>query len=473
MKIGNIEKTFIGIIFVGIVLRLIFYSYDRPFWNDECALALNLVDFNFLNCFKSLNYGQAAPPLFLIISETFTKFIPDIELSLRFFPLISSILSLFVFYDLSRRILNKKSTILFAFILFCFNYRLIYYAQEFKQYSSDVLIFISILASYFYLNIKNISTKRLTCFSIAYAINIWLSFTSLFSIFTVLSVLLLKQFKEYKKTIALALPTLISLGFFYISQHHLATSSFLHNYWAEGFISPNFSNILPLIFNYFSFSFNNLFLFLLFLIGIVLKLKEIKNEKSLILILPLILAMALSYFSVYPLSARVALYLIPIFILLSVQILDYINIKNKLLKYFLYSVIIFLGSFTVILNSMIIISLRKFEYEDIIFALNSAKQTMRANDILYIPDGSKISYEFYKKNFHFKNVMLEEKRITDSKDYENFLNTLPKGRTYYYIFCHFPNKQERLNNIYLWAKEKKDFKIEVDKSLNAMVVFTQ
>lgn len=471
-KMTNLDKFFLSVILIGIIIRIILYSYGRPLWNDECALALNLVDFNCINCFKSLNYGQAAPPFFLLLSALFSKLILNTELSLRFFPLISSILSIFVFYDLSNKMLTKKITIFFALLLFCFNYQLVYYAQEFKQYSSDVLIFLSILTSYFYLSIKNASIKKIVFTGITYATCIWLSFTSLFAIFTVFCILILKD-KTYQKIFILSIPIALSFICFLSTQHHLASSEYLHNYWAEGFINHSFNNFFSILINYFIFAFNNLFLFILFFVGIILKTLGIKDEKSLMLLIPSFLAIFLSYLSIYPLSSRVALYLTPVFIFFIVQILDYINFKHKIMNYSLCSCIIFIGSLSAVTISIYKIDKKNFEYENIIFPLNIAKQSAKNNDIVYISDGSIISYEFYKKNFHFKNVMMEEKRITDFNDYANFLDSLPKGKTYYYIFSHFPNKQNRLNNLYLWAKTKKDFKIYADKSSNALIIFTQ
>lgn len=458
---------------LGVLLRIVFYSYNRPLWNDECALALNIIDSSVFSCFKTLSFSQAAPPIFLLISKMFYTLIPLPEFALRFFPLVCSILSIFVFYDFSKQILNKKSTIFFALILFCFNYQLIYFAQEFKQYSTDVLIFLLILTSYFRLKITESSVKKLVAIGVFYAACVWLSFTSVFAIAALFCVLTIKNIKEYKKITLLALPILFSITLLYINQHSLSSNDFLHQYWAEGFIKTNFSNLFLIITNYFIFAFNNLFLFLLFFVGLILKIKNIKSEKSLLLLAPILLAIFMSYFSIYPLSSRVSLYLIPIFILFIVQVIDYINFKNKMANSILiYFIIIFASAF-VIANSLFKINLDHFEYEDILTPLNIASQEMSAGDILYLSDGSLISYDYYKRRFKFKNVMREEKRIMDMNLYSKELNNLPKGKTYYYVYSHSPEKQKRLNDVYLWAKGKKNFRVYADKSSNALIIFSQ
>lgn len=474
-KIVGFEIVFLIIIIIlGIILRIIFYSYDRPFWNDECALALNIVDYNFLNYFKPLNYGQAAPPFFLIISALFSKIIPGDALSLRFLPLISSILSIFVFYFLSKNILKRKASVIFALILFCFNYQLLYYAQEFKQYSSDVLIFITILNSYFYIKLDNYDTKKLLIMGSAYALAIWLSFTSLFAIFAVLCVLFLKNIKDYKKILLLFFPVIISFLLFYISQSHLSSSKFLHDYWSDGFINKNFNNFFSVFLQFFIFGFNNLFLLLFFVIGLISNLFTAKNQKSSLIFIPLFVAILLSYFSIYPLSSRVSLYLIPIFILFIAKTIDAVTFKNKVINYGICLIIISVGVSFPIINSIYKIGLKKFDYENIIAPLQMAKEKMAPDDILYISDGAGISYQYYKNRFNFKNIIIEKKRIKNQNDYVYFLdNNLDNGKTYYYIFSHFPNKRERLNNVYLWAKGKQNFKIYADKYANALIVFTQ
>lgn len=473
LKTKKINIIFFIIIAIGIAYRVLFYSYDRPFWNDECALAFNIMPLNFINFFKPLQFSQAAPPFFMVISGIFYKLMPAQELSLRFFPLISSIASIFIFYCFCRKILNKKSTILLALILFCFNYRLIYYAQEFKQYSSDILIFLGILTSYFYLDLKTLNVKKLVLAGCIYAGLIWVSFTSLFALVTIFIMLFFKNKTFYKNLTLLILPSIISVICFYIFQHHLAANQYLLEYWKDGFIKHNFSNFFTVLTNYFAYGFNSLIIFFFFVAGLVLKLLKIKDEKSLIILIPVFLALVVSYLNIYPLESRVSLYLIPIGILFAVQIIDYINFKSKILNYVIYSLLIFVLSFPAIINSTYKLALKDYDKEDIMTPLLQANKMMKAGDVLYIPDGSELSYNFYKNRFNFKTVIIEKQRVNDTASYLNLLEKLPKDKTYYYVFCHFPNKKQRLISVYQWAKNKKDFKIFADKYYNSLVIFTQ
>ena len=63
--------------FVGIFLRTLFYSYDRPFWLDEASIALNILDKGYWDFFKPLEKLQVAPPFSLIFSKLLLNIIQE------------------------------------------------------------------------------------------------------------------------------------------------------------------------------------------------------------------------------------------------------------------------------------------------------------------------------------------------------------------------------------------------------------
>lgn len=464
---------YILIIFLGIILRVMFYSYERPLWHDECALALNLDNWGFINIFVPLKHSQAAPVLFLLVSKLSLVSALYAEFCLRFFPLISGVLSIFAFYFLAKKVFQKESSVFLALILFAFNYRLIYYSQEFKQYSSDVFVFVLILLSYFYLDMEKRTKLQAFLIGLVYSLIIWFSYTSLFAMFSVFFILVLKHLKEYKKIILMALPVFFSFLFFYIAQRHLSSNDFLYDYWAKGFLNKNFSNLLSLFYEYFKYSFGSKFIMFAFLAGIIMKLRHIKQEGTLIIFVPLFLAVILSYFSIYPLHSRVSLYLIPVIILFVAQIFDSVQLKNKFLNYAIYSTIILILCASNVCRCAKNIVLKNYLKEDTVKFLTLAKNQMKDGDILYIPIGSFMGYEYYGGKFtNLKNVVTEEEYMINNDEYCKYLNELEKGKTYYYVFTHFPNKRKRLESVYGWAKDKKDFEIYSDKDNNALIVFS-
>ncbi len=242
-KINVYKITLVILFLIGCGLRLIFFSYNRPFWNDECALALSIRDT--WNYIEPLKYSQAAPHLFMYFSKLIYTIFGQTEMYLRIIPLLSAIAGLGVFYFLAKNILTKKSSVLVAFALYSFCYPLCYYAQEFKQYSSDVLCFELILLSYFYLNkIKTLRAKIL--YGTACSILIWFAFPSAFAIFAVFLTLLIFDFQMFKRFLPALIPICINIILFYFANKHLNSNEYLHTFWAKGFINHGFLHFLQL-----------------------------------------------------------------------------------------------------------------------------------------------------------------------------------------------------------------------------------
>ena len=468
----NTYKIFIFIgIAIGVILRILFFSYNRPFWNDECALALNIK--NNWNFFVPLLYNQAAPQLFMYVSKFLYTIFPAKEIALKIIPLLSSIGSLWLFYLLAKKYLTKKISIIIAIFTFSICYPLCYFAQEFKQYSSDVLCFIAILLTYFNIDKYATNKNKIIIYGIICAISIWFSFASIFALSSIFLTLLIFDREKLKKLIFAIIPTAISLILFYFSNKYLNSSEYLHTYWKEFFITKNLSNLSNLMIFNVKYVFNNI-LPLLFIIStiIISLIKDNKNKNFYLLSFTLITAMLLSYFGIYPFSTRLILYLIPIFILLSVKILDFINIKNILIRSFLFFLIAFYLIMPPLLNSYSKIIKKNYTSENILYPLITAISLAKDDDIIYISEGNKILYEYYKDYINSnKTIIIEDAAFANEKDYINHLNKLPSGKTYYWILAHNIKKSERVNSVYLWAKQKKNFQIYYDKNLNTLIIF--
>ncbi len=94
------------IFFVSIFLRTITYCYNRSLWHDEASLALNII--NDVNFFHPLLHNQFAPQIFMYITKLNTLIFGCNEMVLRFIPFIFGILSVFMFYFLSKEFLEKS-----------------------------------------------------------------------------------------------------------------------------------------------------------------------------------------------------------------------------------------------------------------------------------------------------------------------------------------------------------------------------
>ncbi|MGA2259218.1 MAG: hypothetical protein ABSG53_31480, partial [Thermoguttaceae bacterium] len=97
---------------VGVAVRLIRYLLRFPLWGDEAMLAMNFVERDCAGLMQPLDFHQVAPLLFLWTELTAVKVFGFHEWSLRLFPLLSGIASLFLFHRLARLLLRGPALVL-------------------------------------------------------------------------------------------------------------------------------------------------------------------------------------------------------------------------------------------------------------------------------------------------------------------------------------------------------------------------
>ncbi len=465
--LGFYKVSIILFFIVGIFLRVMFYSYGRPLWNDEAALALNIV--NRWNYFAPLDYSQAAPQLFMYLSKFFYLIIPAKTFALRVVPFVSSILSVFVFYKLCINILDKKFSQAGALAVFSICYPLCKYAQEFKQYSSDVLCFLLILLSYFYLG--KISEKAIwekILYGVFCSLLVWLSFSSFFALFALLTVILIFNRNILKQLFIPVLITGVNCLAVILVNLHLNSNVSLHSYWADSFLNKGFLHFLYLNISNIKYVFNIGLPFFFIVVSLVcVFIKQYRNYKTYLIVIPLVLTLVFSYLQVYPYSARIILFLIPVFILLYFKLIDFIKLKS------IGILLVLLGLLPVCIESAHNIIFRRYDEENILTSLQIISKEANSGDIVYISDGNSILYEYYKPYVSLQNsVIIENTRYNNENEYIENLEKLGKGKTYYWVYAHHPKKFERLRTVYLWTKNKPDFRMYSDKKGNALIRFT-
>jgi hypothetical protein len=141
----RIDFLMCAAVFLGIALRTVQYLANRSLWNDESALALNIIHRHVTELASPLDFGQAAPIGFLVVERLVTDAFGYSEYAFRLFPLICGLVSLPAFAWLARRILTPKAS-LFAMLLFALAGAAIYYSSEAKPYEGDVAATVVLLA---------------------------------------------------------------------------------------------------------------------------------------------------------------------------------------------------------------------------------------------------------------------------------------------------------------------------------------
>ena len=101
-----------GFVLLGVILRLFGFLLRQPLWVDECMLAENYLDRGYLDLLRPLENYQVAPVGFRWIELTVVKLFGYSEWSLRLFPLICGIGSLFLFRHLAERVLSGAALVL-------------------------------------------------------------------------------------------------------------------------------------------------------------------------------------------------------------------------------------------------------------------------------------------------------------------------------------------------------------------------
>ena len=167
------------IITVGILVRVRQYIADRSLWLDESMLSSNILNRTFSGLLQPLDFGQGAPIGFLFLEKLAVLTGGPSEYSLRFFPLLSGVIALVVFYKVSVRYI-KNEAVPISVLLFSFCYPLIRYSSEVKQYSTDVLIasILYLLGSDFLS--RQSGNRKYVIFGLVGALSIWFSHVSVF-----------------------------------------------------------------------------------------------------------------------------------------------------------------------------------------------------------------------------------------------------------------------------------------------------
>ena len=444
------------IISLGIILRLSQYLYNRSLWLDEAHLANNIINLSYVELTNYIK-GVYAPIGFLWTEKFFSQLLGHSEYSLRLFPLLSGILSLFLFYKLSKYFLNNKSALI-ALSLFVLTDSLIYYSSEVKQYSSDVLFFLIIyLTMIGYQRIKNKKMTSLFLPAIVGMLSVWFSQPAIFilsglGLTFLLSAFIKRHLPQLKYYTFITSCWIISFLTYYFSfLRPSLTDKGLLDFWNYAF--PPF---LPISFNnliWYKETFLALFsaklLGLTFLwlgvpalfLGFFL-LYHRKNE-FLLLVLPITITFFASALHLYPFADRFILFLIPSFlIIISLGLERMVNFgrqsSRRSIK-FAVIVILTLLLFHPILNASYY-SFHPRTAEEIKPVLEYFQKNRQNEDIIYLYYGAIPAFDYYQNLAHLNSKYLRgiESRANPA-NYIIDLNQLMGNKRVWILFSHVYN----------------------------------
>lgn len=233
----------------GTAVRVVQYLYKRALWLDEASLALNIVQRDFAGLLQPLDGLQTAPVGFLLLERLMVTLFGPSEYALRLVPLLGGIGALLLFVPVARAVLSRELVPL-ALFLFAIGDRLIYYANEVKQYSTDVAA--GLLITWLGLRyLQRGEVKTLLALAGAGAALVWLAHPALFVLGGVGLVLGLRAFAERRWRLLAGLALIGALwlasfaGSYTASLRLLGDAGQMQSAWQDNYV-PTDGGFLPL-----------------------------------------------------------------------------------------------------------------------------------------------------------------------------------------------------------------------------------
>ena len=453
------------IIGFGILVRLVQYLFNRSLWADEAVLALNIVNRSYLELLQPLDYDQGAPLGFLMVEKLAVQVFGDNEYALRLFPLLSGIISFFLFYELAHRSIQRLA-IPIALALFASLRYLVYYASEVKQYSTDVAIALLSCLIAMQLRSPRLNKSQVVTCSVVGAIAIWFSHPAIFVLAGVgLCSLLISALRREKIIISLVICSswILSFAVFYfVSIRKLGGSQDLLKSWQkkDAFPSSNF-DIIWLLDSFGKFFHNPLgftgvmdgLAIIAFIFGCISCFRR-KKETLFILISPLFVTFLAAYLHKYPFSNRLVLFLTPFIILFiaegAVYITSKVHFKFTLIGIVL--IVLLLAQPLIRASSLLVNPYLREEIKPII---SYVKAHQKPEDILYIYQRGEYQFKYYAKKYGYEDgdyiIGVDDLDKYDGKkvseeEWQRYKSDLDKlrGNKVWLIFSH----------AYLWKENQ-------------------
>lgn len=334
--------AFLVILFLGLSLRFYFYFINRDLGADEAHLALNFIHLGYIGLTQPLENFQSAPIFFLWSVETITRFFGFNELSLRLIPFIFSILSFPLFYFFVRDLTKSRLIALIAFLLFAFNYSIIYFSTEMKPYTIDVSAFV-VIGFLLFSNVPFVSKRRMTLLALSGCILLLFSISTVIILFCASIIMIgnwyhqqkLRNRKEkinYTKSVIYVFVSwgIVFLTNFFIFIFKHPYSEGMKNIWSWAFcptniLSTEFAKFIEvrledtLFSNMLLFDKSYYFPYLLLVITIVSIISLGVHKKFNVIVFSvfiILIHLGLSMMQLYPFYHRFILYLLPPFFIL-------------------------------------------------------------------------------------------------------------------------------------------------------------
>jgi hypothetical protein len=444
------------IIAFGVTLRMAQYLFNASLYVDEGSLALNIINRSLAGLLQPLDFEQAAPIGFLFMEKLAFLAFGDSEYSLRLFPFLCSLASLYLFYEVARRCLGRW-VVAVALLLFAASGYLIYYSAQIKQYSSDVAITLIIILAGLEIGAKELANRRAVSLAAAGAIMVWFSHSSVFVLAGVgialsLAAMREKNWQRFWKLAGVYAVWVLSFAAMYaVSLRNLSGNQTLEKSWAnKGTFMPLLPHSLSDL-EWFPGAFVKMFsnpfgmpfpavAAIVFVIGCVALILKNRTE-LLILIAPILLTALASGFHKYPFGRRLLLFLIPAALIVIAAGIEYIGKKRppySLVAGWAIAALLLIQPVGGATSNML------HPRDDLKPVMAYVRDHLQPGDVIYIYHHLRQPFQYYAKRYHLNEADYalgidardESKKRADWQAYEKDLDQLRGRNRVWLMFSH-------------------------------------
>ena len=413
LKSKYLSYLSIALIAFGALARLRLYFDNRSLGSDEASLAINIVNRTYFELLNSLDYNQAAPPLYLWIEKFAVQVLGNNEYALRLFPLVASLVSLWLFYRLVTRFTTSMAVPIASAFFATLRY-IVYYSIEVKPYIIDLTIGLLLFLVLGSLLTKTLSWRSIIMLSLLGTVCIWLSYPSVFILSGVELVGWFRhgasKFKAiFLNRLPIYLTWLVNFGLLYaFNVKPTMNNDNLVDSWSARYLSSPF-NILDLLNELGKFfhkplgfvGFSDGIAIFVFICGCIVLSRRHKFH-LLLLNAPMLMTLLATYLHKYPFRERLILFLTPFsLIMIADGLAFFLTIKKQQYLKFLGFLVALLLFFSPVMRTLrVIANPSSFQFDQIHPTIEYFQAHGQPSDILYVFSKSWTSFQYYAQKYN-------------------------------------------------------------------------
>ena len=396
----------------GIIVRMSLYFANRSLWTDELFLAMNIRHRSYIELLSTLDYNQAAPPLFLCIERFAVQVFGENELSLRFFPLLAGIAALFLIYRLAFLMLPGLAALLSISLFAVLRYT-VYFSNELKPYSIDLFVSLILFSLLWGARKEVFDWPKTILISLVGSLCIWVSYPAVFTLLAAeITVLFENPVSKYKQLFksrftAYACWIVSFIGMYWLSVAGALDNSSLVDSWSVRYPSSIFDLFWLLDamgrFFYRPLGFQGV-TEVLAMLAFVVGCAALWHRNRLLLVSllsPFIVTLAAAFVHKYPFRDRLILYLVPyaLFILSSgiAWMLD-IKKRPRYCQVFGLVLLFLLGATPAWRSLAIINNPHQYTVHHLRPLIAYVDENHSNDDLIYIFPRAQIAFDYYTDN---------------------------------------------------------------------------